>query len=139
MPRVYIRYITRSTMYQKSTMFLARTGVWKLVLYHVDSALLKSIILILLKCLISRINEVYVYFNKISLYILLKNNFIYNRLFCCNHTCYCVNMVSVTSASSYIASASRYHPRYQSRSSMYIRSLIPRNWPKQFQLLSTCT
>ena len=30
-------------------------------------------------------------------------------------------MVSVTSAS-------RYHPRYQSRSSMYIRGLIPRNF-----------
>ena len=32
--------------------------------------------------------------------ILLKNiNFIYNRLFRCNHVCYCVGMVSVTSAS----------------------------------------
>ena len=41
---------------------------------------------------------------------------------------YCVNMVSVTSASRYITSASRYHPRYQSRSSMYIRGLIPRNF-----------
>ena len=41
-----------------------------------------------------------------------------NRLFCCNHTksCCCVNMVSVTSASRYITSASYYHPRYQSRS-----------------------
>ena len=61
--------------------------------------------------------------------ILLKNiNFIYNRLFCCNRTCYCVNMVSVTSSSRYtcVTSASRYYPRYQSRSSMYIRSLIPR-------------
>ena len=38
-----------------------------------------------------------------------------------NHTCYCVNVVSVTSAS-------RYLPRYQSRSSMYIRGLIPRNF-----------
>ena len=28
-------------------------------------------------------------------------NFIYNRLFCCNHTCYRVNMVSEPSASSY--------------------------------------
>ena len=37
-------------------------------------------------------------------------------------------MVSVTSTSRYITSASRYHPRYQSRSSMYIRSLIPRNF-----------
>ena len=49
--------------------------------------------------------------------VLLKNiKFIYNRLFCCNNICYCVGMVSVTSAS-----------RYQSRSSMYIRGLIPRN------------
>ena len=47
------------------------------------------------------------------------------RLFCCNHTCYCVNMVSVTSASRYITSASIYHPHYQNRTSMYIRGLIP--------------
>ena len=33
-------------------------------------------------------------------------------------------MVSVTSASRYITSASFYHPRYQSRSSMYIRGLM---------------
>ena len=37
-------------------------------------------------------------------------------------------MVSVTSASRYITSATHYHPRYQSRSSMYIRGLIPRNF-----------
>ena len=36
-------------------------------------------------------------------------------------------MVYVTSASHYITPASRYRPRYQSRSSMYIRGLIPRN------------
>ena len=36
-------------------------------------------------------------------------------------------MVSVTSASRYIMSASRYHPRFPSRSSMYIRGLIPQN------------
>ena len=41
--------------------------------------------------------------------------------------CYCINMVSVTSASHYIISASHYHPRYQSRSSIYIRGLIPPN------------
>ena len=43
-------------------------------------------------------------------------------------------MVSVTSAIRYITSASRYHPRYQSRSSMYIPGRIPRNLPRQFQL-----
>ena len=37
-------------------------------------------------------------------------------------------MVSVTSASRYLTSASRYHPRYQRRSLMYIRGLIPRNF-----------
>ena len=35
-------------------------------------------------------------------------------------------MTSVTSASRSITLASRDHPRYQSRSSMYIRGLIPR-------------
>ena len=34
----------------------------------------------------------------------------------------------MTSVSRYITSASRYHPRYQSRSSMYICALIPRNF-----------
>ena len=35
----------------------------------------------------------------------------YNCLFCCDHTCYCGNMISVTSASFYITSVSRYLPR----------------------------
>ena len=34
----------------------------------------------------------------------------------------------MTSASRYIMSASRDHPRYQSRSSMNIRGMIPRNF-----------
>ena len=95
------------------------------------SALLKSIFLI--KSLISRINEVYVFSIKYrySDILLKKNiNFIYNRLFCCNYTSYCVGMVAVSSVSRYVISASRY----QSRSSMYIRGLIPRIWPRQFQL-----
>ena len=37
-------------------------------------------------------------------------------------------MVSVTLALRYITPATRYHPRYQSRSSMYIRGLIPWNF-----------
>ena len=61
--------------------------------------------------------------------ILLKKHKLHlSRLFCCNHTCYCVNTISVTPASRYIPSASRYHPRYQRRSSMYIRGLMPRNF-----------
>ena len=62
-------------------------------------------------------------------------NFIYNRLFCCNHTCYCVNIVSVTPAASYITSASRYHPGYQSRSSIYIGGLIPQIFPELAKVL----
>ena len=88
------------------------------------SALLKLIFFDYLECIISRINEVNVFFNK----ILKKHKLHLNRLFYCNHICYCVNMVSVTSTSRYITSASRYHPRYQSRSSMYVRGLIPRNF-----------
>ena len=45
-------------------------------------------------------------------------------------------MVSVTSASRYITSAPRYHPRYQSRSSMYIRGLIPRNFAELAEVVS---
>ena len=45
-------------------------------------------------------------------------------------------MVSVTSASRYITSASHYHPRYQSRSSMYIRGLIPRNFAELAEAVS---
>ena len=51
-----------------------------------------------------------------------------SRFFCCNHTCYCVNVVSATSVPRYITSTSRYQPRYQSRSSMYIHGLIPWNF-----------
>ena len=72
------------------------------------------------------------FFNKIALkrYLIEKKShrLLINRLFCFNHTCYCVNMVSVTLASRYITSASRYHPRFQSRSSMSICGLIPRNF-----------
>ena len=62
--------------------------------------------------------------------ILLKQNinFIYKRLFCCIYICYCVSMVSLASAPCYITTALRYHLRYQSRSLMYIRGLIPRNF-----------
>ena len=82
------------------------------------------------KSLISRINEIYVFLIKYRYSdILLKKHKLHSScLFCCNHTCYCVNMVPVTSESHYITSASRYHTRYQSRSSMYILGLIPRNF-----------
>ena len=50
-------------------------------------------------------------------------DFVYNRLFCCNHNCYRVGIIYLTSASRYVTSASRY----QSRSSMYIRGVITWN------------
>ena len=48
-------------------------------------------------------------------------------------------MVSVMSASRYRTSASRYHPRYQSRSSMYIRGLIARNFVELAEAVSIVT
>ena len=83
------------------------------------------------KSLISRIDEVYVFSIKYrysDIPLKKPHKLHLSRLFSCNHTCCCVNMVSMTSASRYIKAASRYHPRYQSRSSMYIRGLIPRNF-----------
>ena len=65
------------------------------------------------------------------LYVSIKYR--YSRSFCCNHTCYCVGIVTVTIASRYVTSASRC----QSRSSMCIRGLIPRNWTRQFRLVGT--
>ena len=83
--------------------------------------------------IISRINEFFLFFvfsikYRCSHILLIKHKLHLSRLFCCNRTCYCVNMVSVTSAARYITSASRYHQRYQSRSSMYIHGLISRNF-----------
>ena len=66
---------------------------------------------------------IYLSINK-RYYIEKYINLIYNHLFCSNLTCYCVNMVSVTSVSCYITSVSRYHPRNQSKSSMYISDQI---------------
>ena len=60
----------------------------------------------------------------LKLNIALESSFLRRLLFRCNQTCYCVGMVSVAPAS-----------RYQSRHSMYILGLIPRNWPRQFRLM----
>ena len=56
-----------------------------------------------------------------------------NEITC--HTCYCANRFSVTSASCYITSASRYHSRYQSGSSMYICGLMPRNFAELVEVV----
>ena len=88
-PGMYKRRITCSTMFEKASFCFGFSPIY---IQFSDS----------LKSLVSRINEAYVFFNKKYRYfidILLKKtpiNFIYKRLFCCNHTCYCVGMVSVT-------------------------------------------
>ena len=46
--------------------------------------------------------------NKLSKYLNNHFNFIYNLLFFCDHTCYCVCMVSWTSAAHYVTSVPRY-------------------------------
>ena len=69
MARVYVRSITRSSMYQKSSILLAGTGVWKISSVAYGFSSIKIDYSDYLKSLISRINEineVYV-FNKISL------------------------------------------------------------------------
>ena len=102
----------------KSFILLTGTGVWKISSVACGFRSIKIDYSDYSKSLISRINEVYV-LSKYDLHL--------SRFF---HTCHCVNMVSVTSASRYITPASRYHPRYQSRASIYIRGLIPRNFAK---------
>ena len=104
-PRVCIRRITQSfTMFvRKSSILLADTGVKKNSPVACGFIPIKIHFSDPLKSLISRIIEVYVFFNKISLnevYVFFDkiSLFIYNRLFCRNCTCYCVGMVSVTSA-----------------------------------------
>ena len=126
MTRVYVRSITRSDYVPKSSILLAKTGVWKMSSVACGFSSLQINYSDYPKSLISRINEVNSFF--FQYFVEKTHKLLLSRLFSCNHTCYCVNMVSVTSASRYITSASRYHPRYQSRSSMYTRGLIPRNF-----------
>ena len=116
---------------QKSSILLAGTGVIKNSTVACGSSSIKIDYSDYPKSLISRINDVFVFFSIKSRYsnILLKKHKLHLIcLFCCNHTCYCVNMVSVMSASHYLKSVSWNHSRYQSRSSMYSRGLIPQNF-----------
>ena len=111
MAGVYVRNITRSTIYQKAPFCwpeLASVACWFSSINNDYSDYPKS--------LISRINEVYVFSIKYrySNILLKKHKLHLSRLFCCNHICCCVNMVSVTPESRYITSALYFHPRYQS-------------------------
>ena len=64
-----------------------------------------------LRSLISRINEVYVFSIKYRYCdILLKKHKLHlSRLFCCNHTYYCFNMVNVTNVTLYNVSVRLYN------------------------------
>ena len=110
-------------MYQKNSILLAGTGVWKNSSVACGFSSIKRDYSGYPKSLTSRKHKLHRYSD-----ILLKKKYKLHlsHLFCCNHTCYCVNMVSVTSVSRYLKSVSRYHPNYQ-RSSMFIRGLIPLN------------
>ena len=66
-PRVYVRHITCSTMYEKSSILLAGTGVRKVSSVACGFSQSKIYLSDYQKSLISRINDVYVFFNKISL------------------------------------------------------------------------
>ena len=78
---------------------LAGTGVRKIYFYSIGFSPIKIHFSDYMKNLICRLNKVYVFFNKILLAIFIEKYiyFVCNRLFCCNHTCYCICMVSVTS------------------------------------------
>ena len=61
MAGVYVRSITRSTMYQKAPILLAGTGVWKISSVACGFSSIKIDYSDYPKSLISRINEVYVF------------------------------------------------------------------------------
>ena len=97
----------RSTMYTKA--LLARTGVRKISSVACWFSPIKSLFTDY-PSLISRKNEVYVFFNKISLkqYFIEKNtptSFLTVCLLQSHLLCVC--MISVTTASRYVTSASR--------------------------------
>ena len=62
-----IRSITSSTMYQKAPFLIGGTGIWKISSVECGFSCFKIDYSDYPKSLISRINEVYVFFNKISL------------------------------------------------------------------------
>ena len=118
---------------------LAGTGVRKISSVACGFSSIKIDYSDYLKSLISRINEVFVFSIKYCYSdILLKKtnkqktehniNLILAVCFAAITLVVSVTSASryITSASCYITSASRYHLRYQSRCSMYIRGLIPR-------------
>ena len=65
MARVYGGRLTLSTMYQKCSILLAGTGVWKLSSVACGFGSIKIDYSDYPKSLISRINEIYVFFDKI--------------------------------------------------------------------------
>ena len=89
MARMYVRSITRSTMYQKCSILLAGTGIWKISSVACGFSSIKMDYSDNPKSLISRINEVYGFSIKYrySNILLKKHKLHLSRVFCCNHTC----------------------------------------------------
>ena len=123
-PNLKIRswmYIRRNIMYEKAA-FCHIFGVRK------SNSVACRFSSINVHYSVYRLNEVYVvvFFSiKYRYFIGCCNRFVYR-----SRTCYCIDMVSVTSASRNVTSASRY----QSRPSVYIDCLIQRNWPRQIRI-----
>ena len=84
----------------KSSILLAGTGLWKFSSVACGFSSIKIDYSDYPKSLISRINEVYIFSIKYRYSdILSKTHKLHlSHLFCFDHTCYCVNMVSVTPA-----------------------------------------
>ena len=122
MAPVYVRSIMRNTMNQKAPFCSPEMAQWKLVLKHVGSALLKSIILIIRKSFISRINEVFPIKYRYSIFFfttfIVKRWNQSNLLLCWHGFC----DVNVTLSKS-----------VKSRPSVRKR-LIPQNWPMCVQI-----
>ena len=64
-----------------SSVLLAGTGVWKISSVACGFSFIKIDYSEYPKSLISRINDIYVFFNGISLYFIEKTNFILNKPF----------------------------------------------------------
>ena len=89
---------------------LARTGVGKISSVACWFSPIKIYFSDYLKSLNYRINEALDFLIKYRYndILLINHSFIYNRLFFCIHTCYCLKMFSVTPASLYVSSANVY-------------------------------
>ena len=79
---LYVRSITPSAMYQKRSILLARTGIWKKSSVACGFRSIKIDYSDYLESLINRINEVYVFSIKYRNILLKNNNINFNLAVC---------------------------------------------------------